>query len=155
MCSGPQYTGLVYMGGTRSSGPMRIIFDSVIMSWYTSIKFVSIKFGANRTFHVPKIRVYRFCLYGRYQVLWTDIAHFQYRPAYSQEAYLQSLKFEAICVRTQSLSLRADRRTDRHSSNVLEFGADQMFPSKIGSQIIISRCYKRIDKTNIPFLRRV
>ena len=48
-----------------------------------------------------------------------------------------------------------DGRTDRHSSNVLEFCGDQMSPSNIGSQIIISRCYKRIDKTNIPALRRV
>ena len=36
---------------------------------------------------------------------------------------------------------RTDGRTDRHSSNVLEFCADQMSPRNIGSQIIISRCY--------------
>ena len=50
---------------------------------------------------------------------------------------------------------RTDGQTDRHSSNVLEFCAYQMSPRNIGSQIIISRCYKRIDKTNLPSLRRV
>ena len=48
-----------------------------------------------------------------------------------------------------------DGRTDRHSSNVLEFYADQMSPRNIAAQINISRCYKRMDKTNIPSLRRV
>ena len=66
---------LIYMGGTGPCGPMTIIFDSVIKSLH-------IKFGANCSFHVPKIPVYRFGLYGRYQILWTDIAHFQYQPAY-------------------------------------------------------------------------
>ena len=57
-----------------------------------------------------------------------------------------------MCGRTDG---RTDGRTNRHSSNVLEFCADQMSPRNIGSQIIIiSRCYKRIDKTNIPSLRR-
>ena len=50
---------------------------------------------------------------------------------------------------------RTDGRTGRHSSNILEFCADQMSPRNIGSQIIISRCYKRIDKTNSPSMRRV
>ena len=36
-----------------------------------------------------------------------------------------------------------------------KFRADQMSPRNIGSQIIISGCYKRIDKTNIPSLKRV
>ena len=40
-----------------------------------------------------------------------------------------------------------DGRTDRHSSNVLEF--------RIGSQIYISMRSTRIDKTNIPSMRRV
>ena len=62
-------------GGTGPYGPMTIIFGSVI-------KILHIKFGANRSFLVPKIPVYRFGLYGRYQILWTDIAHFQYQPAY-------------------------------------------------------------------------
>ena len=69
MCSRPQFTDLTYMGGTGSGGPMRIIFGGVIKSWCTSL---SITFGA----------VYRFGLYGRYQILWTDTAHFQYQPAY-------------------------------------------------------------------------
>ena len=46
-------------------------------------------------------------------------------------------------------------RTDRHSSNVLEFRADQMSPRKLGSQINISMRPTRIDKTNIPSMRRV
>ena len=75
MCSRPQFTDLTYMGGTGPCGPMTIIFGSVI-------KILHVKFGANRSFHVPKIPVYRFGLYGWYQILWTDIAHFQYRPAY-------------------------------------------------------------------------
>ena len=74
MCPRPQYTDLTTMGGTAPCGAMRLFFGSGILN---------IKFGANRTFHVPKIPVYRFCLYGRYQILWIDIAHFQYQPAYS------------------------------------------------------------------------
>ena len=34
MCPRPQNTDSTYRGGTRSCGPMRIIFDSVILSWY-------------------------------------------------------------------------------------------------------------------------
>ena len=75
MCSRPQFTDLTYMGGTGPYGPMTIIFGSVIKSLH-------IKFGANRSFHVPKIPVYRFGLYGWYQILWTDIAYFEYQPAY-------------------------------------------------------------------------
>ena len=75
------------------------------------------------------------------------------------EAYVQIFKSVALCVRTQSClpqtDGRTDWRTDRHSSNVLEFCAEQMSQNNIGSQIIISRCYKRIDKTNIPSMRRV
>ena len=79
MCSKTQYTDLTYMGATGSCRPMRIFFGIVIYSWYTSL---NIKFGANRTFHVPKIPIYRLGLYGRYQILYTDLAHFQYQPAY-------------------------------------------------------------------------
>ena len=75
MGSRPQFTDLTYMGGTGPCGPMTILFDSVI-------KKLHIKFGANRSLHVPKIPVCRFGLYGRYHILWTDIAHFQYHPAY-------------------------------------------------------------------------
>ena len=75
MCSRPQFTDLTYIGGTGPCGPMTIIFGSVIKSLH-------IKFGANRSFHVPKIPLYQFGLYGRYQILWTDIPHFQYQPAY-------------------------------------------------------------------------
>ena len=54
-------------------GPMRIIFGSVIQSQYTS---QNIKFGANLTYYVPKTPVYRFDLYGRYQILRTDEDNF-------------------------------------------------------------------------------
>ena len=37
-------------------------------------------------------------------------------------------------------------RTDRHSSNVLEFRADQMSPRNLGGQINISMRPTRIDK---------
>ena len=48
------------------------------------------------------------------------------------EAYVQIFKSVALCVRTQSClqqtDTRTDGRTDRHSSNVSEFCADQMSP---------------------------
>ena len=75
MCSRPQFTDLTYMGGTGPSGSMTIIFGTVIKSLH-------IKFGANRSFHVPKSPVYPFGLYERDQILWSDIAHVQDRPAY-------------------------------------------------------------------------
>ena len=87
---------------------------------------------------MPKIQVYRFDLYGRYQILWTDIAHFQYEPAYNTSL---CTKFQVYC------SLRSDvtlLTTDGHSSNVLEFCADEVSPRNLWSQIIISRCYTRI-----------
>ena len=71
------------------------------------------------------------------------------------EAYVQLFKSVALCVRTPSCLQQTDGRTDRHSSNVLEVCADQMSPGNIGSQIIISRCYKSINEINIPSLRRV
>ena len=60
MCSRPQYTDLTNMGGTGPYGPMTILFGSVIQSWYISL---DIKYGVKRTFHVPKIMVYRFDSY--------------------------------------------------------------------------------------------
>ena len=57
MCSRPQFTDLTYIGGTGPCGPMTIIFGSVI-------KILHIKFGANRSFHVPKIPVYRLVYMG-------------------------------------------------------------------------------------------
>ena len=86
MCPGTQYKDLTYMGGTESCGPIRIIFGSIIKSWYTSL---NIAFGTNRMFYVPKTRVYRFDLYGRYRILWTDKDNFWkyylelvYKPKY-------------------------------------------------------------------------
>ena len=73
MCSRPQYTDSTTMGGTGTSGPMRIIFSSVIKSWYTS---PNIKLFANLTFYVLKTPVYRFDLYGRYRTLWTNENNF-------------------------------------------------------------------------------
>ena len=46
-------------------------------------------------------------------------------------------------------------RTDIHSSNALEFRADQMSARNLGSQINISMRPTRIHKTNIPYMRRV
>ena len=57
------------MGGIGPCGPMRIIFDSVIQSWYVSLNII---FGVNRTFHELKTPVYRFGLYGRHRTLFTD-----------------------------------------------------------------------------------
>ena len=69
MWSRPQYTDLTAMAGTGQCGPMRIIFDSVIKTQYTSL---NIKYGVNRMFYVLKTPVYLFDLYGRYRILWTD-----------------------------------------------------------------------------------
>ena len=73
------------------------------------------------------------------------------------EAYVHFQVYSSLCSDAIVFTKdgHTDGRTDRHSSNVSEFRADQMSPRNIGSQIIISRCYKRIDKTNIPSLRRV
>ena len=38
---------------------------------------------------------------------------------------------------------------------ILEFRADQMYPRNLGSQINISMRPTRIDKTNIPSMRKV
>ena len=57
-----------------------------------------------------------------------------------------SLRSEAIVITTDA---RTEGRTDRHSTNVLEFRADQISPRNIGSQINISMRPTRIDKTNI------
>ena len=73
MCSRPQFTDLTYMGGTGLCLPMTINFGTVIQSQYTSL---NIKFGVNRTFHVPKSLVYRFDLYGRHRTLLTDQNNF-------------------------------------------------------------------------------
>ena len=135
---------------SRPCGPMRIIFGIVIWSWYTSL---NIKFGVNRTFHVLKTPVYRFGLYGRYQILWTD--HFQYRPMANRSLFA---KFEVRSfLRSDAIVIYTGGRTDghRHSSNVLEFRADQMSLRNLGSQINISMRPTRIDKTNIPSMRRV
>ena len=63
-----------------------------------------------------------------------------------------SLLSDSIVITTDG---RTDGRTDGHSSNVLEFRADQMSPRNIGSQINISMRPTRIDKTNILSMRRV
>ena len=69
----PQYTDLTTMGATGPCEPMRIIFGSVINSWYISL---NIKFGEIRMFHVLKTPVFLFDLYGKYQILWTDEDNF-------------------------------------------------------------------------------
>ena len=111
-----------------------------------------------------KTPVYRFDLYGRYRIrwtdadilwqcylelvykpkyqiwwesfLWTEIAHFQYRPVANRSPFA---KFEVpSSLRSGAIVMTTDGRTDRHSSNVLEFLADQMPPINLGSQINIS-----------------
>ena len=52
-------------------------------------------------------------------------------------------------LRSGAIVITTDGRTDRHSSNVLKFRADQMSPRNLGSQINISMRPRRIDKTNI------
>ena len=154
MCSRPEFTDLTYMGGTRPCGPMTIIFGSVIQSQYTSL---NVQFGVNRMFHVLKTPVYRFDLYGRYQILWTDIAHFQYQPAYGSQKPI--CKFSSMYLfvfgRNRVYHRRTDGRTDRHSSKVLEFRADQMSSRNLRSQISISMLPTRFDKTNIPSMSRL
>ena len=57
------------------------------------------------------------------------------------------LRSDAIVMTTDGTDGRSDGRTDRR--------ADQMSPRKLGYPINISMCYTRIDKTNIPSIRRV
>ena len=93
MCSITHYTDLTYMRGTGSCGPMRTILDSVIKSWYTRL---NIKFGANRTLNVAGIPIwFKWKVpdpVNRYSPIPTGL--------WLIEAYLQSLKFVALCVRT-------------------------------------------------------
>ena len=63
-----------------------------------------------------------------------------------------SLRSDVILITTDG---RMDGRTDRHSSNVLEFRANEISLRNLGSQINISMRPMRIDKTNIPSMRRV
>ena len=99
-------------------------------------------------FNVPNTPVYLFNRYSPY--------HFNTNQRMGNISLsAKAVKSVALFVRTQSCLPQTDGRTDRHSSNVLEFCADQMSPRNIWSKIIISRCYKRIDEINIPSLRRV
>ena len=54
MCPRLQYTDLTYMGGNGSYAPMRIIFGSIVESWYINL---NIKFDANWTLRVVKTPV--------------------------------------------------------------------------------------------------
>ena len=100
----PQYTDLTYMGGTGSSEPMRIIFDTVIKGGCTSL---NIKFDANRTFHAPKSPVYRFDYYGRYQTLWTDEDNFWwcYLELVYKPKYKNWCKSDVLCAHLCTLNL--------------------------------------------------
>ena len=136
------------------SDSIKIIFGNLVYSYHT---ILNIKFGVNRTFHVPKTPIYRFDLYESYQNLWTDIAHFQYLPTDNRSLFAKfevhsTLRSDTIVSTTDG---QADGGTGRHSSNVLEFRAVQMSSRNLGSTINISRCYTRIDNTNIPSMRRV
>ena len=88
-----------------------------------------------------------------YQILWTDKAHFQYRSMINISLFAN---FEVrSSLRSDAIVITTDGRTDRHSSKVLEFRADQMSPRYLGSQINISMRPTLIDETNIPSMRRV
>ena len=65
------------------------------------------------------------------------------RPMANRSLYA---KFEVrSSSRSEAIVITTNGRTDRHSSNVLEFRADQMSPRILWSQINISRCYASID----------
>ena len=65
-------------------------------------------------------------------------------------------KFEVrSSLRSDTIVITTDGRTDRHTSNVLEFCADQMSPRNLWCQINISKCYTCIDKTNIHSVKGV
>ena len=151
MYSRQQFTDLTYMGGTRPCGPVTIILGSVIWGQHTSL---NIKFGVARTFHVLKAPVYRFDLYVPDPV-------YRHSPfsiptsVWVIEAYVQIFKSVAHCVRTQSCLPQTDTRTDGQTDIAQMSQNFALIKCLQGSQIIISRCYKRIDKTNIPSLRRV
>ena len=68
------------------------------------------------------------------------------RSLFAKVEVRSSLRSDAIVITT-------DGRSDRHSSNVLRYRADQMSPSNLGPQINISMRTTRIDKTNIPSMR--
>ena len=135
MCPRPQYTDLTYMGGTGSCGPMKISFGSVIKSWYSSLNN---KFGANRTIDVPKISLYMFVLYGKYQILWTDIAIFKTNRPMANRSLFAKFEIRSY-LRSDSIMITTNGRTDRHSSNIVEFRADQMTSKNLGSPINKSR----------------
>ena len=151
MYSRQQFTDLTYMGGT---GPLWTDEDNF---WWCYLELV----------YKPKHQIWCNsdvpCAQSSSLPIWPiwEVPYpvDRYSPfsiptsAWVIEAYVcSSLCSDVIVFTTDG---RTDGWTDRHSSNVLEFCADQMSPRNIGSQIIISRCYKRIDKTNIPSLRRV
>ena len=129
-------TDLTYIGGTGPCGPMTIIFGSVVQSQRASL---NIKFGVNRTFNVLKTPA-------------TDLTYMggigPCRPIQPIFNANQRKGIGSRCANFQVFSaLRSDAivfTTDRHSSNVLEFRADQMSTKNLGSQINIST---RIDKT--------
>ena len=77
---------IIYMGGTGPYYPIKILFSNHVYSEHT---ILNIRFGANRMFHVLKTPVYRFHLYGRYRILYTDDDNFWwcylelvYKPKY-------------------------------------------------------------------------
>ena len=58
----------------RVQSGLVLIFGNHVNSQHI---ILNIKFGVNRMFHVVKTPVYRFDLYGRHRILWTDIRHFR------------------------------------------------------------------------------
>ena len=59
MCPRPQYIDLTTMGGTGRCQPVRIIFGSVVKSWYISL---NVKFSGNRYTDLTYIRGTGFCV---------------------------------------------------------------------------------------------
>ena len=82
---------IIYKGGTGTCGSIKIIFGNHVYSQHT---ILNIKFGKNWTLYVPKTLVYRFDLYGRYQTLWTDIAHFEISPISPYTLYEEGIKMD-------------------------------------------------------------
>ena len=67
------------------------------------------------------------------------------RSPFANSEFPSSLRSDAIVITT-------DGQID---SKLLEFRADQMSPRNQGSQINISKRPTRIDKSNIPAMKRV
>ena len=64
---------LLYMGDSRFCAPILLIFKISTQSLYSSS---NIKFDKNRFYHVPKITVFQFDPYARYQSRSSNMSYF-------------------------------------------------------------------------------